>query len=103
MRRNNLNKGKETNGGERLVGEHNKKYLVASIWVIVVGIILLICGLIIGGGLGVMFDIWNWFASSHTMTYNAAIGLVWGGIILFIIGVVGIGVSLLKGHLEKGQ
>jgi len=86
-----------------LVGEHNKKYFIASIWVIVVGAILWLCGLIIGGGLGVMFDIWNWFASSHTMTYNVAIGLVWGGIILFIIGVVGVVTSLLKGQMDKGQ
>jgi hypothetical protein len=76
---------------------------MASIWVIVVGIILWLCGLIIGGGLGVLFDIGNWFNSSHTLTYSAAIGLVWGGIILFIIGVFGIVTSLLKGHLDKGQ
>jgi len=101
MRRNNLNKGKETNGGERLVGEHNKKYLVASIWVIVVGIILLICGLIIGGGLGVIYDILKWFDTGHTMTYNVAIGLVWGGIILLIVGVFAVITSLLKRHLDK--
>jgi hypothetical protein len=76
---------------------------MASIWVIVVGIILLLCGLIIGGGLGVIFDILNWFESSHTMIYNVAIGLVWGGIILFIIGVFGIVTALLKGHPDKGQ
>jgi hypothetical protein len=85
-----------------LVGEHNKKYLIAGIWVIVVGIILLLCGLIIGGGLGVLFDILKWFDTGHTMTYNAAIGLVWGGIILFIVGVFGIITALLKRHLDKG-
>jgi hypothetical protein len=30
-------------------------------------------------------------------------GLVWGGIILFIIGVFGIVAALLKEHLDKGQ
>ena len=86
-----------------MVGERNKKYLMASIWVIVVGIILLFCGVIIGGGLGVIFDIMNWFDTGHTMTDNVAIGLVWGGIILFIIGVFGVVTALLKGHLDKGQ
>jgi hypothetical protein len=79
-----------------------KKYLIASIWVIAVGIILLVCGLIIGG-MGVIFDIGNWFAAGHILTYDVAIGLVWGGIILFIVGVFGIVTSLLKGHLDKGQ
>jgi hypothetical protein len=79
-----------------------KKYLIASIWVIAVGIILGLCGLIIGGT-GVIFDIGKWFAAGHTMTYNVAIGLVWGGIILFIIGVFGIVTALLKGHPDKGQ
>jgi hypothetical protein len=90
--------GKETNGGERLTGERNKKYLIASIWVIVVGIILLLCGLIIGGGMGVIFDIGKWFDAGHTMTYNVAIGLAWSGIILFIIGAFGIITALLKGQ-----
>ena len=80
----------------------NKKYLIASVWVIVVGIILWLCGLIIGGT-GVFFDIGKWFDAGHTITYNVAIGLVWGGIILFIIGVFGIVTALLKGHLDKGQ
>ena len=80
-----------------------KKYLIASIWVIAVGIILWLCGLIIGGGMGVFYDIGTWFDAGHTMTYNVAIGLVWGGIILFIVGVFGIVTSLLKGHLDKGQ
>ena len=80
-----------------------KKYLIASIWVIVVGIILWLCGVIIGGGLGVFFDILKWFDAGHTLTYNVAIGLVWGGIILFIVGVFGIVTALLKGHLDKGQ
>ena len=84
-----------------MVGERNKKYLMASIWVIVIGIILWLCGLIIGGGLGVFFDIVNWFAAGHTMTYNVAIGLVWGGIILFIIGIFGIITSLLKRQMDK--
>ena len=79
----------------------NKKYLMASIWVIVVGIILRLCGVIIGGGLGVIYDILKWFDTRHTMTYNVAIGLVWGGIILFIVGVVGIITSLLKGQMDK--
>lgn len=92
-------------GGERLVDEartlRNNKYLMASIWVIVVGIILLFCGVIIGGGLGVIYDIVKWFDTSHNMTYNVAIGLVWGGIILFFVGVVGIITSLLKGQMDK--
>ena len=79
-----------------------KKYLIASIWVIAVGIIFLVCGLIIGG-MGVIFDIGNWFAVGHILTYDVAIGLVWGGIILFIVGVFGIITALLKGHLDKGQ
>lgn len=81
----------------------NNKYLMASIWVIVVGIILLFCGVIIGGGLGVIFDIMKWFDTGHTMTDNVAIGLVWGGIILFFVGVVGIITALLKRGLDKGQ
>jgi hypothetical protein len=85
-----------------LTGERNKKYLIASIWVIVIGIILWLCGLIIGG-MGVIFDIGKWFAAGHIITYDVAIGLVWGGIILFIIGVFGIVTALLKGHLDKGQ
>ena len=79
----------------------NKKYLIASVWVIVVGIILWLCGLIIAGGTAVFFDIGKWFDAGHTMTYNVAIGLVWGGIILFIIGVFGIVTALIKGHLDK--
>jgi hypothetical protein len=74
---------------------------MASIWVIVVGIILLFCGVIIGGGLGVIFDIMKWFDTGHTMTDNVAIGLVWGGIILFFVGVVGIITALLKRGLDK--
>ena len=86
-----------------MVGERNKKYLMASIWVIVIGIILLLCGLVIGGGLGVIYDILKWFDTGHTMTYNVAIGLVWGSIILFIVGLFGIITALLKGNLDKGQ
>jgi hypothetical protein len=86
-----------------LTGERNKKYLIASIWVIVVGIILLFCGVIIGGGMGVIYDIGKWFDASHIMIYTVAIGLAWVGIILFIIGVFGIITALLKGHLDKGQ
>ncbi len=78
-----------------------KKYLIASIWVIAVGIILWFCGLIIGGT-GVIFDIGKWFLTSHILTYNVAIALVWGGIILFIIGAFGIITALLKGRLDKG-
>jgi len=52
-----------------------KKYLIASIWVIAVGIILWLSGLIIGGT-GVIFDIGKWFATSHILTYDVAIGLV---------------------------
>ena len=84
-------------------GLRNKKYLIASIWVIVIGIIFWLCGVIIAGGTGVFFDILKWFDSGHTMMYNVAIGLVWSGIILFIIGVVGIVTSLLKGQMDKGQ
>ena len=81
----------------------NRKYLIASVWVIVVGIILWVCGMIIGGGTGVFSDIGKWFDAGHSMTYNVAIGLVWGGIILFIIGVFGIVTALIKGHMDKGQ
>lgn len=86
-----------------MVGERNKKYLLASIWVIVVGIILWVCGLIISGGTGVISDIGRWFDAGHTTTYNVAIGLIWGGIILFIIGIFGIITALLKGRMDKGQ
>ena len=79
-----------------------KKYLIASVWVIAVGIILWLCGLIIGG-MGVIFDMGTWFDAGHILTYNVAIGLVWGGIILFIIGLFGIVTALLKGRLDKGQ
>jgi len=78
------------------------KYLIASIWVIAVGFILWLCGSIIGG-IGVIFDIGKWFSAGHALTYDVAIGLVWGGIILFIIGVFGVVTALLKGHLDKGQ
>jgi hypothetical protein len=84
-----------------LTGERSKKYLIASIWVIVVGIILWLCGLIIAGGTAVFFYIGKWFDAGHTMTYNVAIGLVWGGIILLIIGVFGIITALIKGHQDK--
>jgi uncharacterized membrane protein YdjX (TVP38/TMEM64 family) len=77
------------------------KYLIASIWVIVIGIILGICGYIIGGT--EVIDIGKWFAAGHTLTFNVAIALVWGGIILFIIGVFGIVTALLKGHMDKSQ
>lgn len=77
------------------------KYLIASIWVIVVGIILGICGYIIGGM--EVTDTGKWFASGHTFTYSVAIALVWGGIILFIIGVFGIITALIKGHSDKPQ
>ena len=78
-----------------------KSYLIASIWVIVVGIILGVCGLIIGGT-GI-FDVGKWFAAGHVITYDVAIALVWGGIILFIVGAFGIATSLLRGHLDKEQ
>ena len=84
-----------------MAGKRSNKYLIASIWVIVVGVILGLCGLIIGGT-GVL-DIGSWFAAGHTMTYNVAIGLVWGGIILLIIGIFGIVTALLKGRMDKGQ
>jgi hypothetical protein len=78
----------------------NKKYLIGSIWVIVIGIILWLCGVIISGGLGVFYGIFNWFDASHTITDNVAIALVWAGIILFIIGVFGIVTALLKRHMD---
>jgi hypothetical protein len=78
------------------------KYLIASIWVIAVGIILWICGSIIGG-MTTFFDIRKWFSAGHTLTYDVAIALVWGGIILFIFGVFGIATSLLRGHMVKQQ
>ena len=78
------------------------KYLVASIWVIAVGVIFWLCGLIIGG-MGTFLDIGNWFSADHTFTYDVAIGLVWGGIILFIVGAFGIATSLLRGHQDKQQ
>jgi hypothetical protein len=78
-----------------------QRYLIASIWVIAVGIILWLCGLIIGG-IGT-FDIGKWFSAGHTLTYDAAIGLVWGGIILFIAGIFGIATSFLKGHPDKQE
>ena len=78
------------------------KYLIASIWVIAVGFILWLCGSIIGG-IGVIFDIGTWFSAGHALTYDVAIGLVQGSIILFIIGVFGVVTALLKGHLDKGQ
>lgn len=78
------------------------KYLVASIWVIAVGAIFWLCGLIIGGT-GIFFDIGNWFSAGHTLTYDVAIVLVWGGIILFIVGVFGIATSLLRGNMDKRQ
>jgi hypothetical protein len=43
----------------------------------------------------------KWFDTGHTMTDNVAIGLVWGGIILFFVGVVGIITALLKRGLDK--
>jgi hypothetical protein len=79
-----------------------KRYLIASIWVIAVGTILWLCGSIIGG-MGIIFDIDKWFSAGHTLTYDVAIGLVWGGLILFIVGAFGIVTSLLKGHLDKQQ
>ena len=78
-----------------------QRYLIASIWVIAVGIILWVCGLIIGG-IGT-FDVSKWFSAGHTLTYTAAIGLVWGGIILFIIGIFGIATSFLRGNPDKPQ
>ncbi len=79
-----------------------KRHLIASIWVIAVGIILWLCGSIIGG-MGIIFDIGKWFSAAHTLTYDVAIGLVWAGIILLIVGVFGIATSLLRGHLDKQQ
>jgi hypothetical protein len=78
------------------------KYLIASIWIIAVAAILLLCGSIIGG-MGTFLDIGNWFSASHTLTDSVGIALIWGGIILFIIGVFGIATSLLKGHQDKPQ
>jgi len=78
------------------------KYLIASIWVIAIGIILWLCGSIIGG-MGTFWDVSKWFSSSHTLTDDVGIALVWGGIILFIVGVFGIATSLLKGHSDKQQ
>jgi len=78
-----------------------QRYLIASIWVIAVGIILWVCALIIGG-VGT-FDIGKWFSTGHTLTYTVAIGLVWGGIILFIFGIFGIATSFLKGQPDKQE
>jgi hypothetical protein len=78
-----------------------QRYLIASIWVIAVGTILWLCGLIIGG-IGT-FDIGKWFSTGHTLVYNVAIGLVWGGIILFIVGAFGIATSFLRGNPDKQQ
>jgi hypothetical protein len=78
-----------------------QRYLIASIWVIAAGIILWLCGLIIGG-MGT-FDIGKWFSTGHTLINNVAIGLVWGGIILFIIGAFGIVTSFLRGNPDKQQ
>jgi len=78
------------------------RYLIASIWVVAVGIILWFCGSIIGG-LGIIFDISKWFSAGHTLTQDVAIALVWGSIILFIVGAFGIVTSLLRRHLGKQQ
>jgi len=78
-----------------------QRYLIASIWVIAVGTILLLCGLIIGGT--GTFDIGNWFSSSHSLVDNVAIGAVWGGIVLFIFGLFGIATSFLKGRPDKQE
>jgi len=37
------------------------------------------------------------------LTYTEAIGLVWGGIILFIVGAFGIATSFLRGNPDKQQ
>jgi hypothetical protein len=79
-----------------------KRYLIASIWVIAVGAILWLCGSIIGG-MEIIFDINNWFSAGHATTYYVAIGLVWGGLILFIVGAFGIVTSVIRGHPEKEQ
>jgi hypothetical protein len=51
------------------------KYLIASIWIIAVGAILLLCGSIIGG-MGTFLDIGNWFSASHTLTDSVGIALI---------------------------
>jgi hypothetical protein len=76
------------------------KYLIASIWVIAVGIILWLCGSIIGGW-GTFWDVNKWFSAGHTLTDDVGIALIWGGIILFIIGVFGIVTSLIRGHSDN--
>jgi hypothetical protein len=78
-----------------------QRYLIASIWVIAVGTILWLCGLIIGGT--GTFDIGKWFSTGHTLINNVAIGLVWGGIILFIFGAFGIATSFLRGRPDKQE
>jgi uncharacterized membrane protein len=41
--------------------------------------------------MGIIFYIGKWFSVAYTLTYDVAIGLVWGGIIPFIVGAFGIG------------
>ena len=82
-----------------------RKSLLISIWVIALGIILWISGLVIGG-MGIIYHEGGWFSSSwyeYTSMFYLGVGMVWSGIIALIVGVFGIITTFIREYLDKGQ
>ena len=70
----------------------NRTSLIATIWVIAVGIILWIVGSQIGG----------MFAAQTTMNY-VGFGIMWAGIVLLILGVFGVITTAIMEYLDTSK
>ena len=83
----------------------HRKSLLASIWVIAVGIVLWISGSIIGG-MGLIYHAGGWFTSSWyetTWVFNLGVGIVWSGIVVLILGAFGIITTFIREFLDREQ
>ena len=81
----------------------HRKSLLASVWIIAVGIALGISGSIIGGT-GIIYHAGQWFNPSwyeYTLIYYLGVGLLWSGIIVLILGVFGIVTTFIREFLDR--
>lgn len=73
----------------------SKKALIASIWVVAVGIVFWLLG-------SVFKDQWTWAINTPSSgTYYALEGLMWTGIVLFVFGLFAVFTVLLIAYLEN--
>jgi hypothetical protein len=75
----------------------HRKSLLASIWIIAIGIILWISGPIIRDT-GIIYHGY-WY--ELTWVYYLGVGIVWSGVSIFILGTFGIITTFIREYLDK--